>query len=257
MVHLGALPGSVRDRGDFDSVLVRAIEDAEALVAGGADALMVENFFDAPFAKTQVPPVTVAALARAVLAVRSVAGVLPVGVNCLRNDGVAAMGIAHATGARFIRVNVYVGAAVTDQGIIEGIARDVQRTRRELGADVAVWADVHVKHARPLGDGRESIGDAARDAVARGLADALVVSGAATGAGTPIEAVRCVAEAVPGVPVLVGSGFDAASAGSLLAAGAAGAIVGTSIKRGRVVDAPVDADAVRALRAALGFQETS
>ncbi len=152
---------------------------------------------------------------------------------------------------------MYVGAAVTDQGIIEGIARDVQRTRRELGADVAVWADVHVKHARPLGDGREAIGDAARDAVARGLADALVVSGAATGAGTPLEAVREVADAVPGVPVLVGSGFDASSAQSLLAAGATGAIVGTSIKRGRAVDAPVDVEAVRRLRAVLCMQATT
>ena len=33
-------------------------------MAGGADAIMVENFFDAPFAKDAVPPHTLAALTR-------------------------------------------------------------------------------------------------------------------------------------------------------------------------------------------------
>lgn len=252
MVHLGALPGSVRDAGDFDAVLARAIDDARALADGGADAVMVENFFDAPFCRDAVPPVTVAALARAVLAVRDAVPDLPVGVNCLRNDAVSALSIAHACGARFVRVNVYVGAAVTDQGIVEGRAREATLCRRHLNADVAIWADVFVKHAAQLGDGGRTLGDAARDAVYRGLADALIVSGAATGAGTPLESVRDAVAAVPGTPVLVGSGCDAATAGALVAAGAAGAIVGTALKEGGRVDAPVDPERVRILRAALG-----
>lgn len=251
MVHLGPLPGSVRSGDPLDTVLAKAVADARALAEGGVDALMVENFFDAPFAKSAVPPITVAALTRAVLAVRDAVPDLPVGVNCLRNDGLSALSIAHATGARFIRVNVYVGAAVTDQGIVEGVARDVQLLRRELGADVAVWADVFVKHASQLGDGSLTLADAARDAVVRGLADALVVSGAATGAGTPIGVVREASAAVPGVPVLIGSGFDWESAPALLAAGAAGAIVGSSLKVGGKVDAPVDVERVRRLVAAV------
>lgn len=257
MVHLGPLPGSPRDTGkpgSFDTVLTRAADDARALAEGGADAIMVENFFDAPFAKTQVPAHTVAALTRATLVVREAAGLqIPVGVNCLRNDVCSALSIAHICGARFVRVNVFVGAAVTDQGIIEGAARDALLYRRELGANIALWADVFVKHAVQLGatgaDGE--LENAARDAAERGLADALIVSGSATGAQTPTDTVRRVARAVPSVLVLVGSGFDAHSAAALLAAGASGAIVGTSLKANGSVSGLVEANRVRLLRTAM------
>jgi membrane complex biogenesis BtpA family protein len=251
MVHLGALPGSVRASAPLADVIERAVADAHALAGGGVDALMIENFFDAPFAKGPVPPITIAALTRAVLAVREAAPGIPLGVNCLRNDGLSALSIAHATGAQFIRVNVYVGAAVTDQGIVEGLARDVQLLRRHLGADVAVWADVFVKHASQLGDGSQTLADAAKDAVARGLADAVVVSGAATGAATAPEVVQEAARAVPGTPVLVGSGFSSSNAPELVAAGAAGAIVGSSLKTGGRIDAPVDIERVRSLVSAV------
>jgi membrane complex biogenesis BtpA family protein len=257
MVHLGPLPGSPRFEGGapaFEAVLDRAEQDARALAEGGADAILVENFFDAPFAKDAVPPHTVAAMTRALLRVREAVGPdLPLGVNVLRNDALAALAVAHVGGARFIRVNVFVGAAVTDQGIIEGAARDAVLYRRTLGADVALWADVFVKHATQLGgaDGKLTLEDAAKDAVYRGMADALIVSGSATGAATDPETIRRVAGAVPGTSVLVGSGFDAASAAALLDAGAAGAIVGTSIKQEGRVERPVEVERVRRLKAVM------
>jgi membrane complex biogenesis BtpA family protein len=249
MVHLQPLPGSPRDTGDFDAVLARADADARALVDGGADAILVENFFDAPFARGAVPPHTIAALTRAALTVRAVAPELPLGINCLRNDALGALAVAVAVGARFVRINVFVGAAVTDQGIIEGAARDAVLYRRQLGADVALLADIFVKHAAPLGDGSTTLEDAARDAVRRGLADALIVSGTATGAETSEGDVARVAGAVPEAPILVGSGFDTLRAPELLAAGAVGAIVGTALKEGGRVEAPVDRERVRALKA--------
>lgn len=257
MVHLGPLPGSPRYDAaalPLEAVLSRAAADARALTEGGADAIMVENFFDAPFAKDAVPPHTIAAMTRAVLAVReAVPDDLPVGVNVLRNDARSALAIAHVCGASFVRINVYVGAAVTDQGIIEGAARTAILYRREIGAEhVAIFADVFVKHAAQIGDpAAVTLEDAARDAVERGMADALIVSGAATGSATEPEEVRRVRTAVPETPVLVGSGFNAETVGALLAAGAAGAIVGTSLKRhGRVAE-PVQAQRVRALKAAM------
>ena len=249
MVHLGPLPGSPRDRGDFVGVLSRAAADARALVAGGADAIMVENFFDAPFAKDTVPPHTLAALTRAALVVREAAPELPLGINCLRNDAKGALAVAHIVGAQFVRVNVWVGAAVTDQGIIEGAAREGILYRKMLGAEhIQIFTDVFVKHAAQLGDGTQSIQDAAKDAVLRGMADALIVSGSATGSGTRVSDVASVTEALPGVPVLIGSGFGLETARALLAAGAAGAIVGSSLKVG-AVDSPVDPEKVRALKA--------
>jgi hypothetical protein len=248
MVHLGPLPGSPRDSGEgMGPLLARAEADARVLAAGGANAIMVENFFDAPFSKDATPPHTVAALTRAVLTVRQAVSV-PIGVNVLRNDVRAALAIAHVCGAQFVRVNVYVGAAVTDQGLIEGAARTAVLYRRELGADVAIWADVFVKHAAQLGE--QNLEAAARDAVERGLADALIVSGIATGSATDPEDARRIKTVLPATPVLVGSGFDAATAASLLRY-ADGAIVGTSLKRDGRVANEVDIDRVRALRAAM------
>lgn len=252
MVHLGPLPGSPRDQGDFSGVLERAAADAKALVAGGVDAIMVENFFDAPFAKDCVPPHTLAALTRAALVVREAAPELPLGINCLRNDAKGALAIAHIVGAQFVRVNVWVGAAVTDQGVIEGAAREGILYRKQLGAEhIQIFADVFVKHAAQLGDGSQTIQDAAKDAVLRGMADALIVSGSATGSGTSPTDVATVASAVPGTPVLVGSGFGLETAQALLMAGAAGAIVGSSLKMS-TVDSPVDSTKVRALKSVMG-----
>ena len=250
MVHLGALPGSPRDTGEpLDNIIARATQDAQSLEAGGANALMIENFFDAPFAKDRVPPHTLAAMTRAVQAVRETT-TLPLGVNVLRNDALSALAIAHVCGAQFVRINVYVGAAVTDQGLIEGAARAAILYRRELRADTTVqlWADVFVKHAAQLGT--NSLEDAAKDAVLRGLADALIVSGTATGTATNPDDVRRVKSAVPNTPVLIGSGFDAHTAPALLAY-ADGAIVGTSLKHDGQVASPVETARVRALRNAM------
>ncbi len=244
MVHLLPLPGAPRFGGDLRAVLEAARSDACALAEGGCDAVLVENFGDVPFWGERVPPETVAAMALALDAVRAEAGALPLGVNCLRNDARSALGLAAATGARFVRVNVHVGAAVTDQGVLEGRAAQTLRERARLCPQVAILADVHVKHATPLG--AEPIERAARETVERGLADALVVSGSGTGARTAQADLERVRESVPSAPLLVGSGFDEESARELLAV-ADGAIVGTWLKRDGRADAPVDRERVARL----------
>ena len=236
MVHLLPLPGSPRWAGEMDQVLARAVADAQALARGGVDGLIAENFGDAPFSKDRVEPHTVSAMTLAVAAVRDAVS-LPVGVNVLRNDSKSAIAIASTTGASFIRVNVHTGAMVTDQGIVEGRAHDTLRYRRELGADVKLLADVLVKHATPLG--ALSIERAATDAANRGLADAVIVTGAGTGEPTEMEDVIRAREAVPDYPVLVGSGVNEGNVAKLLSV-ADGVIVGTSLKEGGVASNPVE-----------------
>jgi uncharacterized protein len=243
MVHLGPLPGSARYAGDLGAVLQRAEEDARALEAGGIDAVMVENFFDAPFYKSEVPPHTIAAMTAAVFRLRGAIS-LPLGVNVLRNDARSAVAIAHVCSASFIRCNVYVGAAITDQGLIEGVAQEVVAYRRALGANIAIWADVEVKHAVQLGG--TPVEQQAQDAVERGMADALIVTGAATGLATPIERLRSVRGAVPRIPLLVGSGLTPENAVEVMRI-ADGAIVGSSLKRGGEISGPVDSARVREL----------
>jgi uncharacterized protein len=288
MVHLLPLPGSPRWQGSMDQVLGRAEEDARALLEGGVDGLLVENFGDVPFHPGAVPPETVAALARAVVRVREVveglrsrtepgrrrgpadpagpggrARPIPVGLNVLRNDARAGVGIAAAAGAAFLRVNVHTGSMFTDQGLLEGRAHETLRERARLVPHLLLLADVHVKHATPpIG---ESLEAAARDAVHRGLADILVVSGSGTGEATDPERIRRVREAVPGVPVWVGSGVTADTVGRILGepegtgageaesdggSGAHGVIVGSALHRDGVVGRGIDPARVREVVAA-------
>lgn len=242
------LPGSPRWGGSIDAVINAAKADAVAYERGGADAIIVENFGDAPFAKDGVPAETVAAMSAAGLTVRLAVG-LPLGFNVLRNDAHAALALCASCGGSFIRVNILSGVMVTDQGVIEGRAFEVLRARRALAPGVKILADVHVKHAAPMAP--MPIAQAALDTVERGLADALIVSGAGTGKATdPAKALE-VKRACPGVPVLIGSGATATSVRAFDAA-ADGFIVGSSLKRGGVLANPVDARRVAALRRALG-----
>jgi membrane complex biogenesis BtpA family protein len=247
MVHLLPLPGAPRYGGDLEAVLRRAVEDAEALAAGGVDGVMVENFGDVPFYPERVPAETIAAMTRAARAVVE-AVPAPVGVNVLRNDAAAAVAIAGVVGASFVRVNVHTGAMWSDQGLLQGRAHETLRLRRALGAQVFILADVLVKHAAPPAPLR--IESVARDLIERGLADGLIVSGEGTGAATDAEEIRRVKAVAGDTPVWIGSGLTAASAAQLLAL-ADGAIVGTSLKRNGEVLAPVDADRVRRLMEAV------
>ena len=243
MVHLKPLPGSPRGGGSFEAVYKAALQDGMALAEGGMDALIVENFGDAPFLGEAVEPHTIGVLAVAARMLREATG-LPVGVNCLRNDGPGALGAAAAAGGAFVRINVFTGAAVTDQGLLQGCAAQVLRYRKQLGSKIRIAADILVKHAVPLGE-TDPV-RLARDTVLRGLADALVVTGPETGA--PVEAglAEAVKKALPRTPLLAGSGVTAETVGALLER-ADGAIVGTWLKKDGRVENPVDPDRVRLL----------
>ncbi len=244
MVHLGPLPGAPLFGGSFDRVVARALADARTIAAAGADGIVVENFGDRPFGKTAAP-VAVAGIARAVAEIaREVR--IPIGVNVLRNDGRAAIAVAAATGAAFVRINVLAGVMLTDQGVVEGDAAAVLRDRAAFAPGVAIFADWMVKHAAPL-PGTDA-DQAARDLRERALADALVVSGRATGAPADPGALERLSTVVPDAPLVVGSGLRAGNAAAL-ASVADAFIVGTSIKRGGRVDAPVDRRRLETLHA--------
>ncbi|HEV8361645.1 MAG TPA: BtpA/SgcQ family protein [Candidatus Thermoplasmatota archaeon] len=236
MVHLAPLPGTPRAQLSLGDVAARAVEDAGALADGGCDAVLVENFGDAPFAKRLSPEGIVGLALVAQELVRAVR--IPVGVNALRNDAPAALAIAHMVGARFVRCNVWSGAAWTDQGLIEGCARETLDLRRKLGASVEVWADALVKHATHPGTLEQAITDNERN-----LCDAHVVTGPRTGAqAAPADLERAVLLATK--PVLVGSGATAANLG--VHGRAAGFIVGTSLQRAGRVDRKLVEALVRA-----------
>lgn len=242
MVHLPPLPGSPRAALPMARIIERAVGEAKLLAKAGFDAIIVENFGDAPFAVDHVPPETVAAMGIVVDHVVRDVDVL-VGVNVLRNDALAALAVAAASGAAFIRVNVLSGTYATDQGLITGRARDLLWRRSQIAPQVRIVADVHVKHAQPVS--QPDIALAAQETAYRGGADALIVSGDATGTPTDTDAIKRVRESVPDRPIWIGSGVTAATVAEFLDIADA-VIVGTSLKRGGKTTASLDAKRVRA-----------
>ncbi len=236
VVHLLPLPTSARWGGNLKAVIERAEQEATALAAGGVDGIIIENFFDAPFAKTQVNPAVVSAMTLIVDRIQNLV-VVPVGLNVLRNDATSALAIAACVRAQFIRVNVLTGIMATDQGLIEGNAQELMRFRRELGADIAILADVLVKHARPLGT--PNLTTAVQDTIERGLADGVILSGWATGSPPSQEDLELAKTAAKETPVFIGSGADWDNVGQLMQA-ADGVIVASSLKRQGNIQEPID-----------------
>lgn len=240
VVHLLPLPASARWQGSLQVVVDRAVQEAVALASGGVSGIIVENFFDAPFTKGTVDPAVVSAMTIVVSRLRQLV-TIPIGLNVLRNDAHSGLAIAACTGAEFIRVNVLTGAMATDQGLIEGDAHRLMRYRRELGVDIKVFADVLVKHAAPVGTifPETAMINAVADTIHRGLADAVIVSGGATGHPPTIQDLADAKTAAGEAPVLVGSGATMDNIPHLIKS-ADGVIVSSSLKRWGQIEQPVD-----------------
>jgi membrane complex biogenesis protein, BtpA family len=239
MVHLPALPGSPEFDGDRSAVRERALADAQTLAAAGFDACLMENLGDTPYYPETVPRHVIAEMAALTRELR-LAVDLPVGVNILRNDAAGALGVAAAGGGSFVRANIHIGARETDQGRVDGQAHETLRLRDRLNANVALFADIAVKHSAPVSDRPRAA--VVEETVDRGRADGLIVTGAATGKAPTVEQVQGVVDARDNTdrtpPVLIGSGLNMENISELLSV-ADGAIVGTAIKDGDTAT-PVD-----------------
>ena len=243
MLHVPPLPGSPQATESFSASRDHVLRDAAALIEGGISNLMIENFGDTPFFPGTVPAHTVTHLTTIANNVASRFPDAEIGLNVLRNDGCSALAIAAATDASFIRVNVLSGARLTDQGIIQGIAHDLLRLRKQLSAEsVAILADVDVKHSASLAE--RPFAHEIEDVIQRGHADAIIVSGNATGTSVDNSQLAEAVEVAGSTPVFIGSGATAESIRKS-ANQASGFIVGTSVKHDGIVHKPVDKERVK------------
>ena len=249
MIHLQPLPGAPHYNTDQDTIRTNMLADGQALVEGGVHAILLENFGDIPFYRNRVPHHVVACMTALACDLRRQYSV-PLGINVLRNDGQAALAIAHAVGADFIRVNVLCGARITDQGIIQGIACDLLRERRQMKADtIKILADVAVKHSCSLAD--RPLEEEVHDLTQRAGADAVIVSGSATGRSVDLKQLGAIKTAACETPVLVGSGVTAKSIASLKPY-SDGFIIGTAFKNNGITTNPIDPNRVTELMDRLG-----
>lgn len=249
MVHLWPLPGAPGYTGyGLEKILEQARRDADALLEGGVDGLIVENMWDLPYyvgTEVSLEAVTAqAVVARAIVALADV----PVGANVIHNGWQAELAIAVAAGLDFIRICILTGSRLWDTGDLDkGCAAGLFRKRKELQAEnIKLFADVDKKHSVPF-PGLDLETHIEWTEFYR--ADALIVSGRMTGDAPPLDKVRRAKEAATR-PILMGSGTTAENVAGFLQY-ADGAIVGTSLKVDGVGENPVDVERVRRYMAAV------
>ncbi len=248
-IHAQALPGTPANRLAVHEIAQLAASEAELYARAGFHGLILENTHDRPYIRgSAVGPEIIAAMSIAGAAIRRAAS-LPLGIQVLAGANRAALAIAHACGAAFVRVEGFVFAHVADEGLIESSAGDILRYRRAIGAEnVLVFADVKKKHSAHAITADVDIVETAKAAEFFNV-DGVIVSGAATGSPADADEVRAVSEAVH-VPTLIGSGITPENMARYR--GADAFIIGSSVKSGGVWSGDLDEVRVRACVDALG-----
>ncbi len=245
-VHCLPFPGAPRYQNEsVDMIVEHALAEAEKYALGGMDGIIVENGWDIPYLKLgEIGPETVSMLTTIANAIRDAVD-LPLGIVVNANADVAAMAVAKATNASFIRANQWANAYIANAGFVQGTAAEVMRYRRNIGAEsVKIFADAHVKHGAHAIVGDRAVEDLATD-IEFFDADVVIATGTRTGEATPVEEILSVKRGT-GLPVIVGSGLNAGNAGELLSV-ADGAIIASGLKEDGKWWNPVSLDRVKAL----------
>lgn len=230
MIHLKALFGYPQ-HSSHETVLNAALYDARALVAGGVDAILIENTDDDPHQIT-VQPEVIAEFTLVAKAVKDAVSV-PIGICVLFNDYKASLAIAKAVGATFVRIPVFTEAVVTASGLIIANPYDVITYRRHIAAEnIKLYVDIQVKHAAMLA--KRPIGESCQEAVHFG-ADKIIITGKYTGDAPIINDLAAARIACPEATIVVGSGMTPENL-PVLGKYADEFIVGTYFKPNGVVD---------------------
>lgn len=245
VIHARPLPGAPHYDGEpVASLYDHAVAEGLRYRDGGVDGLIVENHGDIPFAKPdELGPETAAVMAVMAERVRRETG-LPIGINVLANAPLQALAVAKASGAAFIRVNQWANAYVANEGFMEGKAGLASRYRAMIRArDIAVFADVQVKHGSHAIMADRSLTELVRDA-AFFDADAVIVTGSRTGDSAKLDDLATVRGSTS-LPVLVGSGVTPENVTDILRYADA-VIIASALKQGGSWWNEVDPDRVAA-----------
>jgi membrane complex biogenesis BtpA family protein len=243
VVHLQALPGTPESKLDIDAIKSIAVDEARIYKDAGFDGVMIENTHDRPYLKAGAGPEITAAMAVIGAEIKRATS-LPLGVQVLAGSNSAAIAVALACGASFVRVEGFVFAHVADEGLIEASAGTLLRYRRAIGANhIRVFADVKKKHSAHAITSDVDIVETAK-AAEFFLVDGVIVTGVSTGQAAEPDEVNSVGRGVS-VPAIVGSGVTTDNIVNYKHADAF--IVGSSIKKDGVWSGPLDRDRAREL----------
>ena len=144
MIHLAPLPGSPKYEGDLEEVYIKAKHDLDALMEGGVDAAIVENFGDVPYSISN-ELVSYTAFTNIFTRLKENSSI-PLGVNVQFNDFKAEWAIAYACNADFIRVECFAENRMGPNGIVVSCGPELMRLKGKYPKDICLICDVHVKN---------------------------------------------------------------------------------------------------------------
>ncbi len=236
MIHLPPLPGSPGYSGlSIDDYLKYSLGEADKIVRAGFDGVIVENYMDYPYGIYIRDHRALEILGRIIEVLRKRYNDLLIGLNILRNSGIEAADIVCRCGGDFIRVNAYSEPVYSPEGVLYPISRLIWEHIRELGCSIKIYADVNVKHSKPIIPYIEAL----YNTCTRGRVSGVIVTGIATGYETPVSHVYIAKQICSDHEVFVGSGVSIENIGRYIDI-ADGFIIGTSIKEDSITTNPVD-----------------
>ena len=246
MIHLKPLPGSPNydpELYDMKKIIDFAKEEAKILEEAGVNGLQIENYWDEPFLKGEkIGYETCTSMTAAAYAIKESVNI-PIGINVHMNGGKAAMAIASAVDAKWVRVFEFVSAYISYTGLTEGIGGELARYRKMLQAkDIKMFCDVNVKHGSHFIVNDRSVNDLAVDAQEQG-ADTLIITGFSTGKAPTKEKIIESSKNID-IPIILGSGINSSNAMDLLSV-SDGAIVGSAFKKDNNMHEMVDFEKTR------------
>ncbi len=207
MVHLDPMPGSPLFQGDVNSIIKKALFDAQILTEAGVDAIMIENMHDVPYINKTVGSEVVSTMAVVANELKNKFNI-PTGVQVLAGANKQALAIAKAAGLDFIRAEGFVFAHIADEGLFQSDAGELLRYRKCIDAeDVAVFVDIKKKHSSHAVTEDISLLETAK-AAEYFLADGVIITGRTTGEKPDLNELKSVRNQLE-IPIIIGSGMNA------------------------------------------------
>jgi predicted TIM-barrel enzyme len=215
------------------------LTNAAVFSEAGIPAIMLQDMTRVPGAAAPDSTAIMAALGRLI---REKFPHIALGIIFRAHDARAPLAVAHAVGASFVRIKVYVGGVMSAAGPLDGLGTEARAYRHDLRRDdIAILADVHDRTSVPRS--LEADEQAAQWAVQLG-ADALIVTGATF--AESLARVKATRAAGVRAPVLIGGSVTAENVFEALDL-FDGVIVSTSLMRkAREPDDPLRWDVGRA-----------
>ncbi|MEM9899813.1 MAG: BtpA/SgcQ family protein [Pseudomonadota bacterium] len=200
-----------------------ALANAQVFAEAGVPFLKLQDQTRTGGAASAESVARMSALARLI---RAEYPALKLGIIVEAHDPAAALAIAAASDAQFVRLKVFVGGAMTSEGPRHGLGAEAVAYRAAIGAGrVALLADVHDRTARPLSDEPQPV---AAQWAAKVGADGLIVTGSSF--EDTLDRIAAVRQSVPSRPLLIGGGVTTQNVTTALET-ADGVIVSSALMR--------------------------